>query len=160
MAATRGDCPRLLPCWADPRASIPESAEHDWPGLVTPNAEENTSPTKSGDCWAYTQPRGCTPPLAPIPRSAANRERESQRSRRRGTPTPLCSRTRVKGGARSCHCSTEAVLQAQYGMAACDGSPELITFPRGAPRKHLLLFTACSARGTGARGVSEGLQVV
>lgn len=87
------------------------------------------------------------------------REREPTESEK-GDPTPLCSRTRVKGGAGSCHCSTEAVLQAQYGMAACDGSPELITFPRGALRKHLLLFTACSARGMGARGISEGLQVV
>lgn len=46
-----GDCPYLLPSWVDQQASIPESAERDWAGPVTPSAGENTSPAKRGDCW-------------------------------------------------------------------------------------------------------------
>jgi len=84
----------------------------------------------------------------------------SQQWQGRGTPTPLCSRTREKGDAGSHHHSTQAALRAQHGIATRDGTPELITSPRGAPGKHFLLFTACSAQWTGAWDILEGLQVV
>lgn len=70
---------------------------------------------------------------------------------RKGDPMPHCSRTRVK---RCWKLSLlhQAVLQAQHGMAACGGTPELLTFPWIAPKKHLLLLIVCLAEVFGYPG--------
>lgn len=134
-----GDCPFLLPCWVYQLASVPL-------GMVC-------KPKRKGKTAAHSQEEtdGFESSCEAAPLSKPQFQRRKTSVVRKGDPHDILQQDKCE---RCWKLSLlhQHQLQAQHGMAACGGTPQLLTIPQRAPKKHLLLLIACLAEVLGYPG--------